>query len=895
MTFTPTDTTNYSGASATVTIDVTPAVLTVTADSHAKAYLAPLPSLTWTPGFVNDDPATVLSGSPACTTTATAASPAGSYPITCGAGTLAAADYTFGFVDGSLLVGKISPLITWPAPAPITYGTALATTQLNATADVEGTFAYSPAPGTVLHSGTAQVLALTFTPTDTTNYSGASATVTIDVTPAPLTITADSHAKAYLAPLPSLTCDPGRLRQRRPRDGPERQPGLHHDRDRGQPGRAATRSPAAPAPSPRPTTPSAFVDGGLLVGKISPLITWPAPAPIPYGTALSATQLNATADVDGHLRLQPGGRDRPPQRDGPGPRADLHPDRHHELQRRLGDGHDRRDPGPPDRHRRQPRQGLPGPAAAPHLDPAGFVNGDDAAVLSGSPACTTTATAASPVGSYPITCGTGTLAAADYTLGFVDGSLLVGYALSGILTGSNGTLMEGARIYLVNPTTNAVITSAPADVDGVYTLTAPVPGGYKLWINPNRAGYATQYHGGTSLATATLVTLSANTPLDITVSGPVTLSGILTGSNGTLMEGARIYLVNPTTNAVITSAPADVDGVYTLTAPVPGGYKLWINPNRAGYATQYHGGTSLATATLVTLSANTPLDITVSGPVTLSGILTGSNGTLMEGARIYLVNPTTNAVITSAPADVDGVYTLTAPVPGGYKLWINPNRAGYATQYHGGTSLATATLVTLSANTPLDITVSGPVTLSGILTGSNGTLMEGARIYLVNPTTNAVITSAPADVDGVYTLTAPVPGGYKLWINPNRAGYATQYHGGTSLATATLVTLSANTPLDITVSGPVTLSGILTGSNGTLMEGARIYLVNPTTNAVITSAPADVDGVYTLTAPVPGGYKLWINPNRAGYATQYHGGTSLATATLVTLSANTPLDITVHP
>ena len=81
--------------------------------------------------------------------------------------------------------------------------TALGATQLNATADVPGTFAYTPAPVTVLHSGPAEVLWLTFTPTDTVSYATATATVTIDVTKAPLTVTADSHAKAYLAPLPT--------------------------------------------------------------------------------------------------------------------------------------------------------------------------------------------------------------------------------------------------------------------------------------------------------------------------------------------------------------------------------------------------------------------------------------------------------------------------------------------------------------------------------------------------------------------------------------------------------------------------------------------------------------------------------------------------------------------
>jgi hypothetical protein len=53
--------------------------------------------------------------------------------------------------------------------------------QLNATANVPGSFVYTPLAGTVLTAGTNQVLSATFTPVDTTNYSTATATVHINV------------------------------------------------------------------------------------------------------------------------------------------------------------------------------------------------------------------------------------------------------------------------------------------------------------------------------------------------------------------------------------------------------------------------------------------------------------------------------------------------------------------------------------------------------------------------------------------------------------------------------------------------------------------------------------------------------------------------------------------
>ena len=52
-----------------------------------------------------------------------------------------------------------------------------------------GTFTYTPAAGTVLNAGTGQTLSVTFTPTDTTDYTTATATATINVAQA----TPDDH------------------------------------------------------------------------------------------------------------------------------------------------------------------------------------------------------------------------------------------------------------------------------------------------------------------------------------------------------------------------------------------------------------------------------------------------------------------------------------------------------------------------------------------------------------------------------------------------------------------------------------------------------------------------------------------------------------------------------
>lgn len=115
--------------------------------------------------------------------------------------------------DGVVVKGI--PVITWADPAAITYGTALSGTQLNATANVPGSFAYSPAAGNVPNANRGLVLNVTFYPTDTTHYTSASDWAELVVNKANQTISAFSidtnnymsmdYKRVYDAPTPSAS------------------------------------------------------------------------------------------------------------------------------------------------------------------------------------------------------------------------------------------------------------------------------------------------------------------------------------------------------------------------------------------------------------------------------------------------------------------------------------------------------------------------------------------------------------------------------------------------------------------------------------------------------------------------------------------------------------------
>jgi hypothetical protein len=115
-------------------------------------------------------------------TSSTAPTAAGSYTVV---GTINGPDYS-GTATGTLLIAKATPTITWAAPASVLSGTALSSTQLDATASVPGAFVYTPAIGITPAVGN-DTLSVAFTPTDTTDYTTATASVILTVdNPAPV-------------------------------------------------------------------------------------------------------------------------------------------------------------------------------------------------------------------------------------------------------------------------------------------------------------------------------------------------------------------------------------------------------------------------------------------------------------------------------------------------------------------------------------------------------------------------------------------------------------------------------------------------------------------------------------------------------------------------------------
>jgi uncharacterized repeat protein (TIGR01451 family) len=169
---------NYTVAYNTAAFTIGPAPASVTPNPATKTYGTADPILTGTlNGFLAADGVTATYSRTPGENVA-----GGPYTISATLSPAAAlGNYAVNYDTAGFSITPATPIVIWADPADITYPTPLGSTQLNATANVPGTFAYTPPAGTVLNPGPSQLLSVLLTPTDSSNYTTASAEVHINV------------------------------------------------------------------------------------------------------------------------------------------------------------------------------------------------------------------------------------------------------------------------------------------------------------------------------------------------------------------------------------------------------------------------------------------------------------------------------------------------------------------------------------------------------------------------------------------------------------------------------------------------------------------------------------------------------------------------------------------
>ena len=306
VTFLPTDSVNFNPAVATGTITVTKAAF-----SSQNITLPSLTDLTF--NGLSKNHAATAAGVSGFTYTYTgragtsygpstvAPTYAGSYTVTA---SINDANYT-GTKTLDFAIAKATPTITSiPTTSAISYGQSLTSSSLSSgTASVPGVFAFST-PNTTPSAGTSNHT-VTFTPADTVNYNPVSCTVGVTVNPvalnssniaftAPANLVYSGTQKAFTATASGISTG---FTYSYSGIG-----GTSYGPTSTPPTNAGNYAVTATVTNPNYTGSATQT---LTITKATPAITWATPASISYGTALSASQLNATASVAGSFVYSP--------------------------------------------------------------------------------------------------------------------------------------------------------------------------------------------------------------------------------------------------------------------------------------------------------------------------------------------------------------------------------------------------------------------------------------------------------------------------------------------------------------------------------------------------------------------------------------------------------------
>jgi len=847
---------SYDPNTQAVTQTVTPAMLTITADSLTKVYGADLPVLTARySGFVNGDTPASLTNQPTLSTTATISSDVSGNPYTITASGAVDSNYVISYATGILTITPAGLSITADNQTKV-YGAALPTLTASYSGFVAG--------DTVANLSTQPTLTTTATANShvgsydisasgavDSDYTISYAAGTLTVTSAELTISADNQSKVYGAALPTLTASYSGFVNGDSSDSLTTQPTLTT---------TATAS-SHVSGSPYAITAGGAADsdysisyvGGSLTVTPTALTITASNQTKSYGAALPTLTASYSGFVNGDssasLTTQPtltttaissshvSGTPYAITASGA-------VDSDYSISYVSG----MLTVTPVALTITVDNQTKVYGADLPTLTAsyAGFVNGDTAASLDTLPSLSTTAAATSDTGTYPITAGGAV--DTDYTIFYLGGTLTVSPA-DLMITAVNQTKVYGAALPtlaasysgFVNGDSSASLTTQPtltttatasSHVSGnTYTITA---------IGAADSNYSISYAAGTLTVTPAALTIIAD--------------------NQTKAYGAALPSLTASYNGFVNGDTSD---------------NLTTQP------------TLTTTATTSSHVSGTPYSITASGAVDTDYIISYVSGMLT-------VTPVALAITADSQTKLYGAAlpTLTAS----YSGFVNGDTSDSLTTQP--TLMTTATTSSHVSGTPYAITASGAADsdysisyVSGMLnvtpsaltiTADNQTKVYGAALPTLTASYSGFVagdTAANLSTQPALTTTAIASshvGTYDISASSAvDSDYTISYAAGTLTVTSAELTISADNQSKVYGAALPTLTASYSGFvNG---DSSDSLTTQPTLTTTATASSHVSGSPYAITA---GGAA------DSDYSISYVGGALTVTPTALTITAS---------
>ena len=747
---------NYTIQYVTAIYTISPAPLTIAANNASMTYGGTVPSLSVSyTGFVNADNASSLTTAATAATTATPASPAGTYPIT--ATGAVDPNYTFTYQAGTLTVGKATLTVT-AANKAMPLGGPLPTLTVSYAGFVNGDGASSlTTQPTATTAATATSPAGTYpiTPAggSSTNYAFSYVDGTLTVAQAVLTITANPAGSVYgaaLVPDGSLTVTYSGFVNG---DGPSSMtvlPTVTNTAVTGAPAGAYTLTPSGAV---NPNYAIQYVTGIYTISPAALTIT-ANNASMTYGGTVPSLTVTYTGFVNGDnassLTTAPSittiGNSTSPAGTYPiTPSGATDPNYNITYQTGtmiigkatlIVSADNKAMP-------------LGGPLPILTISYSGFVNGDGASSLTTLATATTTATAASPAGTYPITPHGGS--SPNYIFSYVTGILSVGQAVltitanpAGSVYGAalvpNGSLTvtyngflngDGPSSMTVPPTvTNTAFPGAPA---GTYTL---IPSGA---VNPN---YVIQYNNGNyTISPASLIISADNASMTYGGTLPslgVSYTGFVNG------DRASSLITPPTITTTGTSASSAGDYPITASDGVDPNYNITYTPGTLSIGP----APLLVTANAQTKEYGTP-DPTFT--YTANGFVNGDNSSIFTGSLSRASGENVGTYpITEGTLSAGGNYTIRF-TGNNLTITLASQKITWTQSLQVGCNATTQVILNATASSGLPVTYSVADHVVATVSGNVLTLLQpGTTVVTATQAGDANHTAAPPVADTVF-------------------------------------------------------------------------------------------------------------------------------------------------
>ncbi|WP_161605586.1 carboxypeptidase regulatory-like domain-containing protein [Natrialba chahannaoensis] len=401
--------------------------------------------------------------------------------------------------------------------------------------------------------------------------------------------------------------------------------------------------------------------------------------------------------------------------------------------------------------------------------------------------------------------------------------ILIGGTVSGTVTDTNGTSLEGGEVHIYDGLENTSVgDTAIVESDGTYEAVV-ADETYEVLVDVD--GYVDGFVPETTVNAGE--TVEHNFELD----EEGYLSGSVTDINGTLLDDGNVTVVDDPDDPQIHEVAAISNGTYNV--PIaPGTY--YVEADSDNYVS------SDADDVVVNPGETTNQDFSLQETGFIAGTVTDSANEPIDSGYVQV-----HDIWEHVEIDEDGTYNMSV-APDTYT--VEAGSDGYVTEYSDNVSVEVGT------TTELNVSLTEAGFIVGTVSDPDGNPIDSGEVHAYDEGhENTGWNGLSEDDDGQFNFSVP-EGTYTIQADSD--GYGSVSHGGLEVTTGEQtvqnVTLEPAGHFDVTVTDP----------DGNLIPDANIDMYDPD-ESIWQGDVTDENGSATISIP-DGTYDVEVRAD--GYA-----------------------------